>query len=64
MTLGDIGEDNSALLCITDQTTCCRPSDTGDMVGGLGNWYLPNGSKVPSEENQVGVYGNVGQPEK
>ena len=21
-------------------------------MGGLGNWYLPNGSRVPSERNQ------------
>ena len=61
VTLGDIGEDDSALLCITNQTACCRPSDTGDMVGGLGNWYLPNGSRVPSEENQWDFFRSRGE---
>ena len=51
VTLEDIGEDDSALLCITNQTTCCQTSDTED-VAGLGNWYFPNGSRVPSERNQ------------
>ena len=32
MTLGDIGEDDNALLCITNQTTSCQTSDTGDIV--------------------------------
>ena len=51
VTLGDIGEGDNALLCITNLTTCCRTSDT-ENVGGLGNWYLPNGSRVPSVRNQ------------
>ena len=61
VTLEDIGEDDSALLCITNQTTCCRTSDTGDMVGGLGNWYLPNGSRVPIEENQWDFFRTRGE---
>ena len=61
VTLEEIGEDDSALLCITNQTTCCRTSDTGDMVGGLGNWYLPNGSRVPIEENQWDFFRTRGE---
>ena len=41
----DIGEGDDALLCRTDITDCCRYpySDTG-----LGNWFFPNRSRVPS----------------
>ena len=56
VTLEDIGEDGGALLCITNLTACCRASDTGVIVGRLGNWYLLNGSRVPSEKNQWAFY--------
>ena len=49
MTLGDIGEGGDALLCITNLTACCRPPYTGDMVGGLGNWYFPNETRLHSD---------------
>ena len=42
VTLEDIGEGNHALLCITNQTTCCRNTTSGAK----GNWYFPNGTKV------------------
>ena len=48
MTLEDIGEGDDALLCITNQTACCRPPYTGEMGRVLGNWYFPNGTRVPS----------------
>ena len=48
----NIGEDDDALLCITNQTACCRAPYTGDMGFALGNWYFPNGSRVPSSGNQ------------
>ena len=41
MTLEDIGEHDNALLCITNLTTCCKS-------GGIGNWFLPNETKVAS----------------
>ena len=45
MILEDIGEgDDDALLCITNQTACCRSQD-GTV---LGNWFFPNGTRVPS----------------
>ena len=47
--LEDIGEDDDALFCITNLTACCRPPYTGDMESALGNWYFPNGSRVPSD---------------
>ena len=44
--LEDIGQDSDALLCITNQTACCHP---GGMGTGLGNWFFPNGTRVPNE---------------
>ena len=46
MTLEDIGEHNDdALLCITNLTACCRITSTSV----LGDWFFPNGTKVPNE---------------
>ena len=47
MSLGDIGEGVNALLCVTDLTACCRPPYT-DPNGPIGNWFFPNGTRVPS----------------
>ena len=52
MILEDIGEGGDALLCKTNLTTCCRTSDTGEMGNALGNWFFPNGSRVPSSRSQ------------
>ena len=59
--LEDIGEGVDALLCITNQTACCRESDSGEMVSAIGNWYFPNGTKVPSGDNQWDFYRTRGQ---
>ena len=40
--LEEIGEAQYALLCITNLTSCCRASYA------LGNWFFPNGTRVPS----------------
>ena len=45
--LEDIGQNDDALLCITNYTACCRPPYTGGLA--LGNWFFPNGTTVPSE---------------
>ena len=46
MTLEDIGEgDDDALLCLTNLPACCRPNNMGNV---LGNWFFPNGTRVPS----------------
>ena len=46
MTLEDIGKANDdGLLCITDLAGCCRNSGNRSA---LGNWYYPNGTRVPS----------------
>ena len=46
--LEDIGKGNNALLCVTNQTACCRPPYTGKNGPGNGNWFFPNGTRVPS----------------
>ena len=53
VTLGDIGEGDNALLCLTDQTACCRPPYT-DSTGrsAIGNWFLPNGTRIPPSGNK------------
>ena len=45
MTLEDIGEDDDALLCITNLTACCRSTD-GSV---LGQWFFPNETQVPNQ---------------
>ena len=38
----DIGEDNSALLCLTNYVSCC---DSSNEL--FGEWFYPNTSAVP-----------------
>ena len=42
--LEGIGEGDDALLCMTKLTDCCRPENRSV----LGNWFFPNGTRVPS----------------
>jgi len=57
VTLEDIGEGDDALLCMTDVTDCCRPHPGK----ALGNWFFPNGTRVPSSGNQWDFYRTRGQ---
>lgn len=43
ITLDVIGESTHALFCATDKKPCCNETD--------GNWYLPDGTLLPSETN-------------
>ena len=36
--LEDIGEGDGALLCVTNQTACCRPPYTDENGSAVGNW--------------------------
>ena len=47
--LEDIGEGDNALLCITELTACCQPPYTDEIGAVMGNWYFPNGTRVPSK---------------
>lgn len=51
--LTDIGEAGSALICKTDKEDCCktRPNRYGEF-------YYPNGERVPIEFQQHGFYRN------
>ena len=48
VTLDDIGDGDDALLCKTNFTACCRHPYTGENGSSVGNWFFPNGTKVPS----------------
>ena len=49
----DIGSDNDALFCLTNNTNCCGPGDPGQMI--TGEWYFPNGvDTVGSISSQAG----------
>ena len=48
VSLEDIGENDYALLCLTDLTVCCRTPYTGIPGHAVGNWYFPNGTRVRS----------------
>ena len=47
--LEDIGERDNALLCVTNQTACCRSPYTAENGSVLGNWFFSNGTRVPSD---------------
>ena len=49
MILEDIDEGDDALLCITNQTACCRPPYTSGNESVFGNWFFPNRTRVPSD---------------
>ena len=51
VTLEDIGEHDNALVCVTNLTACCRHPYTSENVSVFGNWFLPNGTRVPSKHN-------------
>ena len=60
MTLEDIGEEGDALLCMTNLTACCQ--SPGEKGSAIGNWFFPNGSRVPSgNSNQLDFHRTRGQ---
>ena len=61
MILEDISEGEDALLCITSLTACCQPPHTGEMGPTLGNWFFPNGSRVPGHGISWDIYRARGQ---
>ena len=58
VTLEDIDEGDDALLCVTDLTACCQASRNGTV---LGNWFFPNGTRVPSPGIQWDFHRTRGQ---
>ena len=62
VTLEDIGEWSNALFCVTDLTACCKPSSTSEMGPVYtGDWYFPNGTRVPSSGMQWDIHRTRGQ---
>ena len=60
--LEDIGEgNNNSLLCVTNHTACCKPPYTDQNGSAIGNWYLPNGTRVPSSDEQSDFHRTRGQ---
>ena len=57
MTLEDIGLGYDALLCVTDLTACCRHPYSVS----LGNWFFPNGTRVPGSGVQWDFFRIRGQ---
>ena len=62
VTLEDISEGDNALRCVTDQTACCRPPYT-DSIGqlALGNWWFPNGTRLPTSGIRWDIHRTRGQ---
>ena len=60
MTLEEIGENDTALLCVTNFTACCIPPYTGENGSVLGKWVFPNRTRVPSHDNVL-IYRDRGQ---
>ena len=57
VTLTDIGEDDNALLCITNRYNCCRGAHLKLIQR---DWYYPNGSNVRIKNNGDDFYRNRG----
>ena len=55
VTQEDIGDDGDGLLCMTNFTACCQPPFN------VGNWFFPNGTRVPSSGSQWDFYRTRGQ---
>ena len=62
VTLEDIGEENdTALLCMTNFTACCRAPYTDENGSAIGNWFFPNGTVVPSSGTHEDFYRTRGR---
>ena len=46
-----------ALLCSTDRVDCCTDHDEYSIAG---NWFLPNGSKIPSTTSTQSLHITLG----
>ena len=51
----NIGEGNSALLCVTDREGCC-----GNPSNRIGEWLYPNSTTVPNYSENNDFYRNRG----
>ena len=56
--LEDIGENDTALLCVTNSTDCCNVTNTSSAKG---NWLFPNETRVPSSNKRWDFYRTRGE---
>ena len=61
VTLEDIGQNDTALVCMTNFPACCQPPYTGENRSALGNWFFPNETRVFSANNQYNFYRTRGE---
>ena len=61
VTLDDIGQGGDALHCLTDLTACCQARSTSGNRTVQGNWFFPNGTRVPSSGIQWDFHRTRGQ---
>lgn len=51
LSISSIGEDDMALICMTDRKNCCKSLSSGE-------WYYPNGTQVQIGGNNWRFYRN------
>ena len=56
VSITDIGEDDNAVLCMTDRMGCCKST-----VGGTGEWSFPNNERVGTIGGGGDFYRDRGQ---
>ena len=50
----DIGEDDMALMCVTDRVQCCQAANRA------GEWLYPNNTLVPTSDAGMNFYRDRG----
>ena len=52
--VGNDGSGSDSVQCITDLTTCC----TGVQGPHRGDWYFPDGTRLPFQTSNIDIYEN------
>ena len=59
ITFREIGVESDSMLCVTNNTECCRKGDNANGMTALGNWYYPDESDIKPESTNP-IYKNRG----
>ena len=55
--VGDAGDGGDSVQCHTDLITCCSMNEHTEGQAHRGNWYFPDGSRVPfSSDDTADIY--------
>lgn len=54
--IGEFFSAEGALVCHTDDTTCCRGIDNPPNGVGQGTWYYPDGTAVPAPSDDLAPF--------